>query len=193
MLSNSVRPARQHKAPVRGPAIITKAPKKTVNPLKELLRQHKKAEKGGYGASDLRRAEEHINAIKDMKIDDPLGELLHQDPLSFRTGTFKREGSTSATLDSQAVMTILGEDEGTMVGQILQNDKRNKIVRRREVNYGIELFDQTEGNLEGRTFTAGVKLATADASDVVFVRFKNAVENNGKLLFTFSAPIGNHF
>ena len=160
---------------------LTKAPKKTVNPLKELLRQHKKAEKGGYGASDLRRAEEHINANKDMKIDDPLEELLHRDPLSNRTSTLKREESTSAILDSQAVMTILGEDEGTMVGQILQNDKRNKTVRRREVNVGIELFDQAERCFtKGRTLAGGVKLVTADASDVVFVRFRNAVERNGK-------------
>jgi hypothetical protein len=96
VFSNSGRPMRQQKAPAREPVTLTKAPKKTANPLKELLRQHKKAEKGGYGASDLRRAEEHINAIKDMKIDDPLEELLHQDPLSNRTSTLKREGSTSA-------------------------------------------------------------------------------------------------
>lgn len=175
---------RQRKAPARELVTVAKSPKKTVNPLKELLKQHKKAEKGGYGASDLRRAEEHINAIKDMKIDDPLGELLHQNPSSFRTGSFRREGSISATLDSQAVMTILGEDEGAMVGQILQNDKRNKIMRRREINSGIELFDQAEGSFnKGRTSTGGVKLVTVDASDVVFTRFRNAVERNGKLVF----------
>jgi hypothetical protein len=116
VLSNSGRPTRQHKAPVLQPATITKAPKKAANPLKELLRQHKRAEKGDYNAGDLRRAEEHNNAINDMKIDDALGELWHQDPLSFHTGTFKLDGSTSAAPDSQAVMTILGEDEGTMVG-----------------------------------------------------------------------------
>jgi hypothetical protein len=88
-----------------------------------------RAEKGGYSAGDLRRAEEHINAIKDTKIDDPLGGLLPQDPLLFCTGTFKRDGSTSGALDSQAVIIILGEDEGTMVCQILQNDKRSKSVR----------------------------------------------------------------
>ncbi|KAF9653271.1 hypothetical protein BDM02DRAFT_3265521 [Thelephora ganbajun] len=175
--SDSGRPMRQHKAPVRELVTLTKAPKKVANPLKELLRQHKKAEKGGYSASDLRRAEEHINAIKDMKIGDPLEELLHQDPLSTRTNIFGREESTSAILDSQAVMTILGEDEGTMVGQILQNDKHNKIVRRREVNSGIELFDQVEGSFKGsRTSAGGVELVAADTSDVVFMRFKNAVE-----------------
>ena len=163
---------------------LTTAPKKAVNPLKELLRQHKKAEKGGYSATDLRRAEEHINAIKDMKLDDPLGDLLQQDPLSIRTSPFKREGSISAILDSQAVMTILGEDEGTMVGQILQNDKRNKIVRRRETKSGIELFGQAEGSYkEGGTSVGSVKLVTADASDVVFKRFRNAVEGNGKRTF----------
>jgi hypothetical protein len=162
---------------------LTRAPKKTANPLKELLKQHKKAEKGGYGASDLRRAEEHINAIKDMKIDGPLEEILHQDPLSIRTGTLKREESTSAILNSQAVMNILGEDEGTMVGQSLQNDKRNKIVRRREVNVGIELFDQAERSVKkGRALAGGVKLVTADASDAVFTRFRNAVEGDGKLI-----------
>ena len=172
---------RQHKVPAREPVTLTKAPKKNANPLKELLRQHKKAEKGGYSPSDLKRAEEHINAIKDMKIDDPLQGLSHQDPLSTRAGSFKREGSTSAILDSQAVMTILGEDEGTMVGQILRDDKRNKIVRRRETNFGIELFDQTERSFnKGRPPAGGVKLVTADASDVIFVKFRNAVERNGK-------------
>ena len=170
---------RQHKAPPREPITLTKAPKKAANPLKELLKQHKRAEKGGYSASDLRRAEEHINAIKGMKIDDPLGELLDQDHLS--TNTVKREGSTSAILDSQAVMTILGEDEGTAVGQILQNDKRNKFARRREVNFGIELFDQAERTFERGTTSGGVvKLITADASDAVFTRFRQAVERNGK-------------
>lgn len=163
-----------------------------MNPLKELLRQHKKAEKGGYSANDLRKAEEHINAIKDMTIDDPMGELNHQDPLSLRT--LKREGSTSITLDSEAVMTILGEDEGTIVGQILQNDKRNKIVRRREVNSGICLFDQTEGNFKkGRTSAGGVKLVTSDGSDLVFTRFKNAVEKNGKPTLAFAALIDAPF
>jgi hypothetical protein len=181
MFSNSGRPTRQHKAPVREPATITKPPKKAVNPMKELLKQHKKAERGGYSAKDLRRAEEHISAIKDMKIDDPLEELLHQGPLSIRNGTFLREGSTSATLDSQTVVNILGEDEGAMVGQILQNDKRNKAARRREVISGIELFDRAEGSAKkGRTFTASVKLVTADTSDVAFKRFKSVVERNGK-------------
>jgi hypothetical protein len=82
-------------------------------------------------------------------------------------------------------MTILGEDEGTMVGQILQNDKRNKIVRRREVNAGIELFDQAERSFKkGRTLAGGVMLVTADVSDTVFTRFRNAVERNGKCNFT---------
>ena len=175
---------RQHKAPAREPVTLTKAPKKIANPLKELLKQYKKAEKGGYSATDLRRAEEHINAIKDMKIDDPLGDLLDQDSLSNQTNALKREGSTSAILDSQAVMTILGEDEGIMVGQILQNDKRNKIARRREVSSGIELFDQAEGSYKKDiTSTGGVKLVTADASDVVFARFRNAVERGGKWNF----------
>jgi len=195
VFSNSGRPMRQHKAPAREPVTLTKAPKKAANPLKELLRQHKKAEKGGYSATDLRKAEEHINAIKDMKLDDPLGDLLQQDPLSIRTSTFKREGSTSAVLDSQAVMTILGEDEGTAVGQILQNDKRNKIVRRREVKSGIELFGKTEGSYnEGRTSARGVKLVAADASDVAFMRFRNAVEGNGKRTFHLqlqSAPLSD--
>jgi len=194
VFSNSGRPMRQHKAPVREPVTLTKSLGKAANPLKELLRQHKKAEKGGYGASDLRRAEEHINAIKDMKIDDPLEELLHQDPLSIRTSTLKREESTSAILDSQAVMTILGEDEGTMVGQILRDDKRNKIVRRREVNAGIELFDQAEGSFKkGRTLAGGVKLVTADASDAAFMRFRSAVERNGKDNFASTTIIGAPF
>ena len=190
MLPNSGRPTRQHKAPVRDLVTITKPPKKTANPLKELLRQHKKAEKGGYSASDLQRAEEHINAIKEMKIDDPLGELLNQDPSLFRTGAFKRDASMSSNLDSEAVMTILGEDEGTMVGQILRSDKRNKIVRRRGVNSGIELFDQTEGgSRKGRRSIGGVKLVTADASDVLFTRFKNAVVKNGELIFSSTTLI----
>ena len=172
---------------------LAKAPKKAANPLKELLRQHKKAEKGGYSASDLRRAEEHINAIKDMKIDDPLEELSHQDPLSVHTGTLKREESTSAVLDNQAVMTILGEDEGTMVGQILQSDKRNKIARRREPNSGIELFDQNERSVKGRTSEGGVKLVAADTSDVAFTRFRNAVERNGKRGFITTTLIGVPF
>jgi len=185
VFSNSGRPMRQRKAPAREPVTLVKTPKKAANPLKELLRQHKKAEKGGYGASDLRRAEEHINAIKDMKIDDPLEELLRQDPLSIRTRTLKRGESTSAVLDSQAVMTILGEDEGTMVGQILQNDKRNKIARRRESNSGIELFDEAERSVKkGRTSERRVKLVTADVSDAVFTRFRNAIESNGKRGFT---------
>ena len=187
MLSNSGRPTRQHKVPAREPVALTKAPKKTVNPLKELLKQHKKAEKGGYSAKDLRRAEEHINAIKDMKIDDPVEGLLDQDPLSTHTSALKREGSTSA-LDGQAVLDILGEDEGAMVGQILQNDKRNKVARRREVSSGIEVFDRTEGSLKkGRTSTGGsVKLVTADASDTVFKRFKSVVEGNGEPNFYIS-------
>ena len=194
VFSNSGRPMRQHKAPAREPVTLTKTSKKTANPLKELLRQHKKAEKGGYGASDLRRAEEHINAIKDMKIDDPLEELLHRDPLSIRTSTLKREESTSAILDSQAVMTILGEDEGTMVGQILQDDKRNKIVRRRKVNAGIELFDQAERSFKkDRTSAGGVKLVTADASDAAFTRFRSAVERNGKYNFTSTTITGAPF
>lgn len=169
---------------------LTKAPKKIVNPLKELLKQHKKAEKGGYGAADLRRAEEHINAMKDMKIDDPLDELSDQDHPSTQTSALKREGSTSVILDSQAVMTILGEDEGTMVGQILQSDKRNKIVRRRDAIFGIELFDQVEsGSKKGRT-SAGVKLMTVDASDVVFTRFRTVVERNGQCGFAYATFIG---
>lgn len=185
LFSSSGRPMRQRKAPAREPVTLFKAQTKAANPLKELLRQHRKAEKGGYSASYLRSAEEHVNAFKDMKIDDPLEELLHQDPLSIRTNTLKREESTSAVLDSQAVMTILGEDEGTMVGQILQNDKRNKIVRRREVNTGIELFDQAErGFKEGRTSVGSVKLVTADASDAVFTRFRNVLERSGKRDFT---------
>lgn len=176
--SNSGRPVRQHKAPAREPVVITKAPKKTANPLKELLKQHRKAEKGGYGANDLRRAEEHINAIKNMKIDDPL-ESLHQDSPSTRACALKQEGSTSYILDNQAVMSVLGEDKGTMVGRILQDDKRNKITRRREVNPGIELFDRDEGCFKkSRTPAGGVKLVMADASDVVFRRFKNLVEMN---------------
>ena len=79
MLSNSGRPMRQPKAPARKPVTLTKAPKKTVNLLKELLKQHKRAEKGGYSATDLRKAEEHINAIKDMKIHDPPEEFMDQD------------------------------------------------------------------------------------------------------------------
>ena len=193
-LSNNGRPMRLRKAPVRELVTIAKAPKKTLNPLKELLRQHNKAEKGGYSAVDLRRAEEHINGIRDMKIDDPLGELSGQDPLSFRTGPFNQEGSTSAILDSQAVMTILGEDEGAMVGQILRTDKRNKIVKRRQVNSGIELFDHAEGSSgRGQTSVGSVKLITADASDVVFARFKRVVEKNGKLIFIFSTLIGTPF
>ena len=176
---------RQHKPPVRELVTITKAPKKTVNPLKELLRQHKRAEKGGYSAGHLRRAEEHINAINGMRIDDPLEELLQQNPLSFRTGTFKQGGLASAALDSQAVMTILGEDEGTIVGQILQNDKRTKSARRREVNSGIELFDQTDGSFKkGRTPMRGVNLVIVDASDGVFTRFKRAMMNNGGPVLT---------
>lgn len=180
-LSNSGRPARQHKAPAREPVTITKVPKKTANPLKELLRQHKRAEKGGYGAGDLRRAEDHINAIKDMKIDDSFGGLLDQDPISFPTG------STSGTLDSRAVMTILGEDEGTIVGQILQNDKRNRSVRRRVVNSGIELFDRTDGGFKkARASTRGVNLVIVDTSDGVFTRFKKATANNGASILASS-------
>lgn len=175
---------RQRKAPARELVTLTKAPNKNTNPLKELLRQHKKAERGGYSASDLQRAEEHINAIKDMKLNDPLGELLDQDHLSIRANTVKREESTPAVLDSQAVMTILGEGEGTVVGQILQNDKRNGYVRRREFNFGIELFDQAEmSSKRGMISGGGVKLITADASDVIFTRFRNAVERNGKCDF----------
>ena len=182
--SNSGRPMRQRKAPARELVTLTKAPNKNANPLKELLRQHKKAERGGYSASDLQRAEEHINAIKDMKLNDPLGELLDQDHLSIRANTVKREESTPAVLDSQAVMTILGEGEGTVVGQILQNDKRNGYVRRREFNFGIELFDQAEmSSKRGMISGGGVKLITADASDVIFTRFRNAVERNGKCDF----------
>jgi hypothetical protein len=170
---------RQHKAPAREPVTLTKAPKKSANPLKELLKQYKKAEKGGYSATDLRRAEEYISAIKDMNIDDPLEEVLNRGPPSVRTSTVKREESTSAILDSQAVMTILGEDEGAAVGQILRNDKRNK--RRREVNSGIELFEQAERSAgKGRTSAGSVKLITVDASDVVFTRFRNAAEGNGE-------------
>ena len=181
LFSNSGRPMRQHKAPARQPVTITKAPNKIVNPLRELLKQHKKAEKGGYSATDLQRAEEHINAIKDMKIDDSLEEFPNQDTLSIRTNIVKRGESTSAILDNQAVVTILGEDEGTVVGQILQNDKRNKLARRRETKSGINLFDHTERNsMKGRAPVKDVKLITADASDVVFTRFRNAVERNGK-------------
>ena len=183
VFSNTGRPMRQHKAPVREPMVLTKAPKKAQNPLKELLKQHKKAEKGGYSATDLQRAEEHINAIKDMKIDDSLEEFLGPVPLSTRASAIKREESTSAILDNEAVMNILGEDEGTAVGQILQNDKRNNIVRRRELNLGIELFDQAERNFEGVTLTGSAKMVTADASDVVFARFRNLVERNGKREF----------
>ena len=124
--------------------------------------------------------------MKDMKIDDPLERP--QD-----IATLKREGSTSAILDRQAVMTILGEDEGTVVSQILRDDKRNKIVRRREVSSGIELFDQTEGSLKKRTSTARLKFATTDASDVVFTRFKNAVDKHGTLIFICSTLIGDPF
>ena len=86
-------------------------------------------------------------------------------------------------------MTILGEDEGTTVGQILQNDKRNKIARRREVSTGIELFDQAERSLwKGKASMGGVKLVAADASDAVFVRFKNVVERNGERDFAPTAP-----
>ena len=170
---------------------LTKPPNKTANPLKELLRQHRKAEKGGYGASDLRKAEEHINSIKDMKIVDPTEGLLDEDSLSLRTGALKRGESTSAILDNQAVVTILGEDKGAMVDQILQKDKRIKTARRREPDSGIELFDQTEGShKKGRSSTAGVKLVTADASDVVFKRFRNAVERNSKRCFHFGTLIG---
>ena len=170
---------------------LTKPPNKTANPLKELLRQHRKAEKGGYGASDLRKAEEHINSIKDMKIVDPTEGLLDEDSLSLRTGALKRGESTSAILDNQAVVTILGEDKGAMVDQILQKDKRIKTARRREPDSGIELFDQTEGShKKGRSSTAGVKLVTADASDVVFKRFRNAVESNSKRCFHFGTLIG---
>jgi hypothetical protein len=183
VFSNSGRPMRQHKAPVREPMVLTKAPKKAQNPLKELLKQHKKAEKGGYSATDLQRAEEHINAIKDMKIDDSLEEFLGPDPLSTRASAIKRDSSSSAILDNEAVVNILGEDEGTAVGQILQNDKRNNIVRRRELNLGIELFDQAERNFKGVTLTGSVKLITADASDVVFARFRDLVERNGKREF----------
>ena len=178
---------RQHKVPAREPVVIAKVPKKTANPLKELLRQHRKAEKGGYGTNDLRRAEEHINAIKNMKIDDP-SEPSHQDSPSIRARALEQEGSTSASLDSQAVMSMLGTDKGTMVGRILQDDKRNKIARRREVNPGIELFDRAEGYpKKSGTPAGGAKLVTADASDVVFKRFKNLVEMNGK--FTCAASV----
>ena len=185
---------RQHKAPVRELLTLTKPPKKTPNPLKELLRQHKKAEKGVYSASDLRRAEEHINGIKDMKIDDPLEGLLNQDSQSIRTSTLKQGESTSTILDSQAAMTILGEDEETTVGRILQNNKRNRIARRREVSTGIELFDQAEGSSrKGKASIGNVKLVTADASDAVFVRFRNAVERNGECCFASPAPIDADF
>jgi len=180
LFSNSGRPMRQHKAPARQPVTLTKALNKTANPLRELLRQHNKAEKGGYSATDLRRAEEHINSIKDMKIDDPLEELPNQDTLSIRTSIVKRGESTAAILDSQAVVTILGEDEGMVVGQILQNDKRNKLARRRGTNSGIGLFDHAERNSKGRAPVKDVKLITVDASDVVFTRFRNTVERNGK-------------
>jgi len=181
VFSNSGRPMRQHKAPARQPVTLTKAPNKTANPLKELLRQHKKAEKGGYSATHLRKAEQHINAIKDMKLDDSLEEFSNQDSPSIRTSIVKRGESTSAILDSRAVMTILGEDEGTVVGQILQNDKRNKLARRRETHSGIELFDRAERkSKKGRAPAKDVKLITADASDAVFTRFRSAVERNGK-------------
>ena len=181
VFSNSGRLMRQHKAPARQPVTLTKAPNKTTNPLKDLLRQHKKAEKGGYSATDLRKAEEHINAIKDMKLDDSLEDFPNQETLSIRTNIVRRGESTSAILDSQAVMTILGEDEGTAVGQILQNDKRNKLMRRRETHSGIELFDHTERSSKmGRALAKDVKLITVDASDVVFRRFRNAVERNGE-------------
>jgi hypothetical protein len=182
---------RQHKVPARELVILTKPPQKNANPLKELLKQHRKAEKGGYGASDLRKAEEHINSVKDLKIIDPMEGLSDDDSLSFRTGALKRGESTSAILDNQAVVTILGEDKGAMVDQILQKDKRNKSVRRRETDSGIELFDQAEGShKKGRSSTAGVKLVTVDASDVVFKRFRNAVERSSKCCFRFgnSAP-----
>jgi len=187
LFSNSGRPMRQHKAPVRQPVILTKAPNKTANPLRELMRQHNKAEKGGYSATDLQRAEEHINSIKDMKIDDLLEEFPNQDTLSVRTSIVKRGESTAAILDSQAVVTILGEDEGMVVGQILQNDKRNKLARRRGTNSGIELFDHAERNSKkGRAPVKDVKLITADASDAVFARFRNAVERNGKRSYVTS-------
>ena len=185
---------RQLKAPVRQPVTLTKAQNKTANPLRELLRQHKKAEKGGYSTTDLRRAEEHINAIKDMKIDDPVEEFPNQDTLSIRTSIVKQGGSTSALLDSQAVVTILGEDEGAVVGQILQNDKRNKLARRRETKSGIELFNHAEGNSKkGRAPVKDVKLITADASDAVFTRFRNAAERNGESEFHIRASIGALF
>lgn len=181
VLSNSGRPMRQRKAPAREPVTLTKAPRKAANPLKELLKEHNKAEKGGYSATDLRRAEEHINAIKDMKIDDPSTEFLDQDPPPTRTNTVKREGSMSAVLDSQTVLTILGEDKGGAVGRILQSDQRNKVVRQRKAHSGIDLFDQAERSFrKGRSSAEGVKLVTADVSDVVFTRFRNAVERNGK-------------
>ena len=181
VLSNSGRPMRQRKAPAREPVTLAKAPRKASNPLKELLKQHNRAEKGGYSATDLRRAEEHINAIKDMKIDDPLTEFLDQDPPPTRTNTVKREGSTSAVLDSQTVLTILGEDKGGAVGRILQSDQRNKVVRQRKAHSGIDLFDQAERSFKkGRSSAEGVRLVTANVSDVVFTRFRNAVERNGK-------------
>ena len=188
LFSNSGRPVRERRAPARQPVTLTKALNKTVNPLRELLRQHNKAEKGGYGAIDLRRAEEHINSIKEMKIDDPLEEFQNQNTLSVRTSIVKKGESTAAILDSQAVVTILGKDEGVVVGQILQNDQRNNLARRRGVNSGIDLFDHAGGNSKkGRVLVKDVKLITADASDAVFTRFRDAVERKGKRDYVTSA------
>ena len=154
VFSNSGRPMCQRKAPARESVTLIKTPKK--------------AEKGGYGASDLRRAEENINAIEDMKIDDPLEELLRQDPLSIRTRTLKRGESTSAVLDSQAVMTILGP-----VSTTSETKSRG----------GENLIPVSSCSMKPRGASRragvrrGVKFVTADVSDAAFTRFTRLCES----------------
>ncbi|KAJ7579294.1 hypothetical protein C8J56DRAFT_1110578 [Mycena floridula] len=167
------RPRRSVAPPKRGPVTVVKqkaAAKKSVNPLDQLLKEKKTAEKNGRGEEAFKRAEEQIIASRSQSV----FSASEVDDLDDSMDNWGIEGFTMSSSDRNR---LLGKEAGQAISNILEADREMETL---EVvkEAGVPLFVQDDDDSDVfMDSPCRIPSADFDAGDnAVLGLFKSSIE-----------------
>ncbi|RDB24989.1 hypothetical protein Hypma_007853 [Hypsizygus marmoreus] len=167
---------------------------KAFNPLDELLKEKKLADKGGKGSDAFRQAEAAVAnkdaMLQEMELEDDWADedaakmavaerermiMKSSSPMAFE-GVFD-----DITIDEEDRQRLFGKDGGKAIVDIINSDKAKKRMEQEsEKTAGVPFWEASDGDLDDQMTIDESKLPTLDITmdHPILSLFKSAIERN---------------